>query len=103
MLHMADHVEVNYENLERMKSSFDQQAQEAENMLRKISGQVDNLQGGQWVGQGANAFYNEMHGLLLPAVQRLVKSLQEGSRVVGQIMTEFKNAEEESRSVWEPF
>jgi WXG100 family type VII secretion target len=100
---MADHVEVNYEDLERIKSSFDQQSQEAENMLRKISAQVETLQGGQWVGQGANAFYNEMHELVLPAIQRLIKSLQEGSRVVGQIMTEFRNAEEESRSVWEPF
>ena len=103
MLLMADHVELNYEGLERIKSSFDQQAQEAENMLRKISGQVQGLQGGQWIGQGANAFYNEMNELLLPAIQRLVKALQEGSRVVGQIMTEFRNAEEESRSVWEPF
>jgi len=100
---MADHLEANYENLERIKSSFDQQAQEAENMLRKISGQVENLQGGGWIGQGANAFYNEMHELLLPAVQRLVKALHEGSRVTGQIMTEFRNAEEETRSVWEPF
>jgi WXG100 family type VII secretion target len=103
MLSVADHLEVRYESLERIKSSFDQQAQEAENMLRKISGQVENLQGGQWIGQGANAFYGEMHDLMLPAIQRLVKAMHEGSRVTNQIMTEFRNAEEESRSVWEPF
>lgn len=100
---MAEHLELNYEGLERIKNAFEQQAQESQNMLRKMSAQVDQLQGGQWIGQGANAFYGEMNEDILPAVQRLVKAMQEASHVVGQIMTEFQNAEEETRSVWEPF
>jgi WXG100 family type VII secretion target len=100
---MAQHVEVHYEELESMRNSFEQQAQEIQNMLQKMMGQVDNLKGGAWVGTGGDAFYNEMHGEILPAVQRLVNSMHEGAHVVSQIMEKFKNAEEEAKNVWVPY
>jgi WXG100 family type VII secretion target len=103
MDHMADHVEVNYEQMQSVRNSFEQQSQDIQNMLKKIESQIDHLRGGEWIGQGANSFYDEMDSELLPAVQRLQQALQEGSQVIGQLVETFKQAEEESRSVWQPF
>lgn len=100
---MAERVEVNYDDLERIRSTFSQQSQEIQNMLRRMSNQVDGLRGGGWIGRGADAFYAEMDNEILPAIQRLIRALDEADRVVAQIMAEFRRAEEESRSVWEPY
>lgn len=100
---MAEHVEVNYDQMTSIRNSFEQQSEDIQNMLKKLESQVDHLRGGEWIGQGANSFYDEMDSLLLPAVQRLVQALQEGSQVIAQMIEIFKQAEEESRSVWSPF
>ncbi len=100
---MAERIEVNYESLERIRNSFAQQGQDVQTMTQKIKSQVDALRGGGWMGQGANAFYGEMDNDIFPALERLRKALEEADRVVAAIMAEFRNAEEETRSVWEPF
>jgi WXG100 family type VII secretion target len=97
---MADKIVVDYNALQQVGNSFSQQEQEINNMLKKIQSQVDALQGGGWIGKGANAFYNEMHNELLPAIQRLVKALEEGQHVVAQMAQQFQNAEEETKSIW---
>jgi WXG100 family type VII secretion target len=100
---MADKIVVDYNALQQVANSFSQQEQEINNMLKKIQSQVDALQGGGWIGKGANAFYNEMHNELLPAIMRLTKALEEGQHIVGQMAQEFQNAEEQTKSIWNPF
>jgi len=100
---MAEHVEVNYETLQGIQSTFAQQAQDITVMYQKLANQADVLQGGEWIGRGADAFYNEFYGDMLPAVQRLMQAMEEAQNVVAQIMATFQQAEEEMRSVWVPY
>lgn len=100
---MAQHVEVNYDTLDGVKSTFDQQAQDIANMYSKISSQVQTLQGGKWKGRAATAFYNEMNQEILPAVKRLENAMNEASSTMAQISQMFHNAEDEIRDVWVPF
>lgn len=93
---MADHVEIDYDQMAHIGQACDQQSQEAEQMLRAIASQVDNLRAGGWIGQGADAFFAEMDDLLLPALNRLVAALQNASDVVRAIAYQFGEAEQEA-------
>ncbi|MCB0202723.1 MAG: WXG100 family type VII secretion target, partial [Anaerolineae bacterium] len=58
---------------------------------------MDELKGG-WEGRGSNAFFSEMQGEVLPAVNRLRQAMQEASRITRQIAQTVKQAEEEASS-----
>ena len=49
-------IKVQFDDLGKTAKVFSRQAQSASQTLRKINGQVSTLQGGAWVGKGANAF-----------------------------------------------
>lgn len=93
---MADHVEINYDEMADIAQSFDQQGEEAGQMLRAILSQVDNLRAGGWAGQGANAFFAEMDDLILPALNRLVSALQQAADVARATAYQFGEAEQEA-------
>jgi WXG100 family type VII secretion target len=99
---MAEHVEINYETVQGIRSTFAQQSQDITNMYQKLAGQADTLRGGAWVGRGASAFYGEFYGEMLPAVQRLIGAMEEAQNVAGKVMQSFKQAEEEMRGCWDP-
>jgi WXG100 family type VII secretion target len=100
---MAEHVEVNYDTLAAIKNSFDQQAQEIQQMTQKMESQIEGLRAGSWIGQGADAFYDEMDNEVMPALLRCKNAMYEGAMVVSEIIEEFKNAEEETKNVWVPY
>ena len=100
---MAEHVEISYDTLTNIKSKFGQLAQNVERMRSKLASQSDSLQGGNWKGHGADAFYREMNGEILPAVDRLHTALEEAAAVTGEIAEKFKAAEEDIKSVWVPY
>ncbi len=60
---------------------------------------MDTLQGGDWVGPGATAFYAEMNGDVLPSLNRLASALGEASRVTQRISAGFRQAEAEAAAV----
>jgi uncharacterized protein YukE len=60
---------------------------------------VNTLQGGDWVGQGARAFYAEMNSAVLPSLKRLSKALQSAQRVTQHISREIKAAEDEAAAI----
>lgn len=97
---MADHVEVNYDELQAIANQMEARAGEVEQTLRRLHNQVDVLRGGGWIGQGATAFYQEMDGEVMPAVQRLVNALRQGRTTLQQVAQDFQNAEQESQGIW---
>jgi hypothetical protein len=42
---------------------------------------LEQLRGGEWFGEGATAFYNEMDSQVMPSMKNLQKVLGEGDRV----------------------
>ena len=93
---MADHVEIDYDQMAHIAQACDQQGQEAEQMLRAVRSQVENLRAGGWVGQGADAFFGEMDDLILPALNRLVAALQQAADTVRAVAYQFGEAEQDT-------
>jgi WXG100 family type VII secretion target len=77
---------------------FTNQAHTIDEMLRKVKSAFEKLEHGGWIGRGADAFFQEMHSTVLPAVQRLEKALETGSQVTKEIVQQVRQAEEEASS-----
>lgn len=94
---MADQVKIDYDKLEQAASRFENLSQTVEQMLQKVRASMDDLKDG-WVGRGSDAFFSEMEGELLPAVQRLQEVLSESRVVSRDIGNLFEQAEDEASS-----
>lgn len=93
---MSDEIRANYEQLDNIASRLANQSQAIQTMLQKVKGSMSKLQNGGWIGQGADAFFQEMNGVVLPASQRLQNVLQEAGQVTKTIVQTVKQAEEEA-------
>lgn len=85
-----------YDALRQMAQAFAQQASATQQTLGQLKNQMSALQSGDWQGQGAVKFFQEMEGHVLPAVQRLARALDESNRVVIQISAIVQQAEDDS-------
>jgi WXG100 family type VII secretion target len=92
-------IRADYDALKNAAQSFRQQSEAAAQSLQALKGQMDTLQGGDWIGQGANAFYAEMNDQVLPTLQRLRAALQTSADITQQISQQMKTAEDEAARV----
>ncbi|MHB8628845.1 MAG: WXG100 family type VII secretion target [Aggregatilineales bacterium] len=57
-----------------------------------------DLQDGGWVGESAGAFFDEMNGLIQPAMDRLLTAFQQVSSTTAQIVEIFQGAEQSAKA-----
>lgn len=95
----AEKVRADYDALKNLVQSFKQQADATAQSLQSLKGRMDTLQGGDWVGQGASAFYAEMNDQVLPTIRRLHSALQTSADITQQISQHMKTAEDEAARV----
>ena len=95
---MADEIRADYDKLGQVASRFDKQAQQINEMIRKIKSDYEKLHGGGWIGMGAESFFQEMQSMVMPAAQRLEAALKTGSQVTKEISQRMRQAEEEASS-----
>ena len=95
---MADIIRIDYQELEKVADRFGQQSEAIAAMLQAVRGAMDPLEGGGWVGQGSDAFFNEMNSEILPAVQRLTDALAQAQAVSKKINDLMQQADEEASS-----
>src|SRR6185503_8318252 len=60
----------------------------------------DVLEEGDWLGTGADKFYQEMNSQVLPTVARLAQALEQASATTKQISRIMKQAEGEAASLF---
>lgn len=94
---MADVVQAQYDALDEIVSNFDNQSQAMEQMLSSIKSSMDQLKP-NWIGRGSEAFFQEMESEMIPAAQRLIEGLAEGSACTRDLSQQMKQAEEEAAS-----
>jgi WXG100 family type VII secretion target len=94
---MADEVKVNPDELADVQREFQNQSMSIQDMLQKTRQSMDQLEP-DWVGLGSDAFFEEMQGEVLPAVQRLQQALEQAGMVTGEILNIFQQADEEASS-----
>ena len=89
-------VRSNHDELKTIGSKFSSEEASVGQMNQNLKSNIDTLQGGDWIGPGATAFYQEMNGEVLPSLKRLQSALGEAARVTNQISQAMKNAENEA-------
>ena len=93
-------VRTDYEELKQLVSGFQQAGEAAQQSLQAIRREKDTLQGGDWMGKGATAFFKEMDDSVLPTLSRLVKALNSAASTTSKISGLMKQAEDEASSVF---
>lgn len=95
---MAEEIRADYDQLEEVSSKFAQQSQVAQQLKQTLKSNMDPLENGDWIGQGSDAFFQEMNGEIMPALARLIDVLQDANAVTKEIIQKLKQAEEEAQS-----
>jgi WXG100 family type VII secretion target len=85
MSSMVQLILVNYEMMKKFSNSFQGQAAAVQQTTQKLTKVTEQLRGGDWIGEGANQFFNEMDSEVLPALKRLQSAMTEGDRVSKEI------------------
>ena len=92
---MTSEVQIQYEEMERIAGQFASQADAIGQMMRNINAKMEDLRP-DWIGRGSEAFFNEMEGEVLPAVNRLCDALLMGDQVSKQIVQTLEAAENDA-------
>lgn len=93
---MHDRVRTNHDELNQIARLFGEQAEASARTLAALRRQKDVLQGGDWVGQGARKFYEEMDASVFPALTRLQRALSQAQQVTGRIGVRMRQCEAEA-------
>jgi WXG100 family type VII secretion target len=76
---------VNYEMMKKFANSFRGQEAAVQQTTQKLTKVIEQLRGGDWIGEGATQFFNEMDSDVLPALKRLQSAMTEGDKVTKEI------------------
>jgi WXG100 family type VII secretion target len=95
----AQRIRVDYDSLAQISQIFARHSEETQRTIQRVQQQKDTLEGGDWVGKGASAFYQEMDGEVLPSLKRLASALSTADRVTRQISQILNQAEEEAARI----
>ena len=91
-----DIIQAEYDQLATIASRFGAQSEASKQLIAQVRGAMQPLQGGGWQGRGSAAFFAEMNGEMLPAMQRLAAALDQARTVTLQTRDIMKAAEEEA-------
>lgn len=95
----ATKIRADYDQLKTTESQFGGLAQDTRQMIQALKQQIETLQGGDWVGPGATAFFQEMNGNVMPSLQRLASAFDSAQRAITQISRIVSEAESDAAKV----
>jgi WXG100 family type VII secretion target len=88
-----------YDELKSIQSKWQQTAEAINQMNSNLSSNIQTLEDGDWIGQGAKAFFAEMNSSVMPSLKRLQKALASAAKNTGSIAKEIKAAEDETSNM----
>lgn len=91
-----DIIQARYDVLASVASRFGNQAQNNQELLASVRQALHLLEGNGWQGRGSTAFFTEMSGEVLPAMQRLAAAMGQARAVTLDIARVLRQAEEEA-------
>ena len=95
---MAGTMQVNYDEMQAIIKALQTEEDDLRALLQQTKSKVEALHGNQWVGRGADQFFNEMEGSVLPAMGKAVYALDVAGRVAQQIINIIHGADEETKT-----
>jgi WXG100 family type VII secretion target len=98
----APKVRGDYDQLKQIQQQFSQQAEKIQAMTNDLKSKMDTLQGGDWIGEGANQFYQEMESQVIPHMNKLHNALTEAASTSGKISQAIQDLEQKTSKqfVW---
>ena len=93
-------IQGNYDELAVIERTFERHADELNALQRLMTGCLDQLRRGAWRGEGAQAFYDEMLDVVLPALTRLRHALQESAAATRRVVYTLSAAENDSAQLF---
>lgn len=95
----APKIRADYDVLKRIASLFQREGQTTSQTLTRLNRAKGILQSGEWIGRGADKFYQEMDSEVLPSVGRMAKAFDEAARVTNSINQIMQQAEDEAARI----
>jgi len=92
-------IRIDYDQMQQITQMFTAQGSAIAGVNRKIKAAQSTLEGGDWIGKGAKAFFQEMNSDVNPSMKRLEKAMEEAARITKQIHTVMHQAEDESSKI----
>jgi WXG100 family type VII secretion target len=92
----TDIIQAHFEELEAVASRFGQQSSDGDELISRVRNGVKALETGGWKGSGAEAFFGEMYGTVVPSMQRLSLALNEARSLTLDVKHFLQEAEEEA-------
>ena len=74
-----------YDRMPEISKRFEREAVNVKHSIDSLKRTIEVLKGGDWIGEGANAFFREMESEVMPAMQRLSQALEMASGVIRAI------------------
>ena len=96
-------IRVDYDQMDKASRVFASESENVKRSIDSLKGVIEVLEGGDWIGEGANAFYREMHSQVMPALKRLMEALASAGRVTLEIKRIFEETEEDNSTVFSQF
>lgn len=93
-------IRTDYDELAHIAQQFQAEADRTQQTLRQLQQTKTTLEAGDWLGQGASQFYQEMDRDIFPALMRLTKALEQAARVTGQARQVIHTAEGDAAAVF---
>jgi WXG100 family type VII secretion target len=95
---MANTQQVNYDEMQTIIKSFQNEEQELQSLMNQTKSMVESLHGSQWMGDAADKFFNEMESLVLPRTGKMIYAVGVAGQVAQQIINTIHQADEETKS-----
>lgn len=89
----AAKIRADYDSLNKIAQSLLSESAQIASMAKNVQSNVDALRGGDWVGPGATAFYQEMDSSVFPSLKRLAAALDEAAKGATRIRQGMHQAE----------
>lgn len=95
----APKIRADYEGLQKIAQSFEAESGHIAATTKSVKTIVDALRGGDWVGPGAMAFYQEMDSAIFPGLNRLSAALGDAAQAAARVNGLMNGAERDAAAV----
>ena len=96
----AGTVRSNYKELKQISSKFGQANSAVAGTNKRLTSAMSQLQGGDWIGEGAKKFYAEMINDVMPSMKRLEKAMASAAKITNDLAKLMKQAEDDSSNIF---
>jgi WXG100 family type VII secretion target len=94
---MADTTKMDPEIVQSIVKEFKSDQEYMQALMNQTKSKVESLHNNQWIGQGADKFFDTMENMVLPKTGKMVYALGVAGNVLNQIMQTIQQADEETK------